>query len=150
MPRLFRLPGRFAKPTKRHVEDPRVGVSLNPALKGVPPVNTEQIGDVLVITLPSRLDAVGLAKIEREFSEAVANYKGKALADLSEVNFVASLALRMLLMSLKAVQPLGGDLRLCCLQPQIAEIFRKSRFDTLFKIYPDRDAALAAYAENKS
>jgi anti-sigma B factor antagonist len=33
------------------------------------------------------------------------------------------------------------------LQPQIAEIFRKSRFDTLFKIYPDRDTALEAYAE---
>ena len=41
----------------------------------------------------------------------------------------------MLLMSLKASQPQGGDLRLAGLQPQIAEIFRKSRFDTLFKIY---------------
>jgi len=45
----------------------------------------------------------------------------------------------------RQVQPLGGDLRLSGLQPQIAEIFRKSRFDTLFTIYPDRDAALAAY-----
>lgn len=105
----------------------------------------EHIGDVLVITLPSRLDAAGLAVIEQDFSKAVADHKGKALADMSEVNFVASLALRMLLMSLKAAQPLGGDLRLSGLQPQIAEIFRKSRFDTLFKIYPDRDSALAAY-----
>jgi anti-sigma B factor antagonist len=31
------------------------------------------------------------------------------------------------------------------MQPQIAEIFRKSRFDTLFKIYPDRATALEAY-----
>lgn len=106
----------------------------------------EHIGNVLVITLPSRLDAAGLALIEQDFSQAITEHQGKALADLSEVEFVASLALRMLLMSLKAVQPLGGDLRLCGLQPQIAEIFRKSRFDTLFKIYPDRDAALAAYA----
>jgi anti-sigma B factor antagonist len=109
-------------------------------------VNVEQNGDVLVIKLPGRLDAAGLSVIEREFSEAVAAHKGKVLADMSDVNFVASLALRMLLMNLKAVQPRGGDLRLAGLQPQIAEIFRKSRFDTLFKIYPDRDAALAAYA----
>ena len=86
------------------------------------------------------------AVIERDFSETVAAHKGKVLADMSDVNFVASLALRMLLMSLKAAQPHGGDLRLAGLQPQIAEIFRKSRFDTLFKIYADRDAALAAYA----
>jgi anti-sigma B factor antagonist len=109
-------------------------------------VNVEQIGDVLVITLPSRLDAAGLALIERDFSESVTNHRGKVLADMNDVNFVASLALRMLLMNLKAVQPQGGDLRLAALQPQIAEIFRKSRFDTLFKIYADRDAALASYA----
>ena len=109
-------------------------------------MNVEQIDDVLVIKLPSRLDAAGLSVIERDFSETVTAHKGKVLADMSDVNFVASLALRMLLMSLKAIQPQGGDLRLAGLQPQIAEIFRKSRFDTLFKIYPDRDAALAAYA----
>ena len=109
-------------------------------------MNVEQIDDVLVIKLPARLDAAGLAGIERDFSETVATHKGKVLADMSDVNFVASLALRMLLMSLKAIQPQGGDLRLAGLQPQIAEIFRKSRFDTLFKIYADRDAALAAYA----
>ena len=97
-------------------------------------MNVEQIGDVLVIKLPTRLDAAGLSVIERDFSETVAAHKGKVLADMSDINFVASLALRMLLMSLKAIQP------------QIAEIFRKSRFDTLFKIYADRDAALAAYA----
>ena len=54
--------------------------------------------------------------------------------------------LRMLLMGLKSAQPLGGDVRLCSLQPPVAEIFRKSRFDTLFKIYPDRAAGLASYA----
>ena len=97
-------------------------------------MNVEQIGDVLVIKLSTRLDAAGLSVIERDFSETVAAHKSKVLADMSDVNFVASLALRMLLMSLKAIQP------------QIAEIFRKSRFDTLFKIYADRDAALAAYA----
>ena len=97
-------------------------------------MNVAQIGDALVIKLPTRLDAAGLSVIERDFSETVAAHKSKVLADMSDVNFVASLALRMLLMSLKAIQP------------QIAEIFRKSRFDTLFKIYADRDAALAAYA----
>jgi len=109
-------------------------------------VNVEQIDDVLVIKLPSRLDAAGLSVIERDFSETVAAHKGKVLADMSDVSFVASLALRMLLMNLKSLQSHGGDLRLAGLQPQITEIFRKSRFDTLFKTYADRDAALAAYA----
>jgi anti-sigma B factor antagonist len=108
-------------------------------------VKSEQIDDVLVIELPPRLDAVGVAALEGELAETIASHRGKVLADMSQVNFVASLALRMLLTSLKSVQPLGGDLRLAGLQPQIAEVFRKSRFDTLFKIYPDRESALANY-----
>lgn len=109
-------------------------------------MNVELNGDVLVIELPARLDAVGVASIESKLSETISAHKGKVLADLGNVNFVASLALRMLLTNLKTVQQLGGDLRLAGLQPQISEIFRKSRFDTLFKIYPDRETALAAYA----
>jgi anti-sigma B factor antagonist len=108
-------------------------------------VNVEQIGDVLVIELPARLDAAGVAAVESQLNEMATAHQGKLLVDMSQVNFVASLALRMLLTNLKAVQPLGGDLRLAGLQPQIAEIFRKSRFDTLFKIYSDREAGVAAY-----
>lgn len=113
--------------------------------KGAFDVKSEQIDDVLVIELPARLDAVGVAALEGQLNEAVTAHRGKVLADMSEVTFAASLALRMLLTALRAAQPLGGDLRLAGLQPQIAEIFRKSRFDTLFKIYPDRESALAAY-----
>jgi anti-sigma B factor antagonist len=102
-------------------------------------------GDVLVITLPARLDAAALAGLQDEFASAVNQHQGNVLADMSQVTFVASLALRMLLMSLKAIQPNGGDLRVSGLQPQIAEIFRKSRFDTLFKLFPDRAAALASF-----
>ncbi len=116
-------------------------------MKGVPGVNTEQIDDVLVIELPARLDANTIAALEMKLNEQVMAHRGKVLADMSNVSFVASLALRMLLTGLKTVQPLGGDLRLAGLQPQIAEIFRKSRFDTLFTIYPDRATGLAAYRD---
>jgi anti-sigma B factor antagonist len=114
-------------------------------MKGVPGVKTEQIDDVLVIELPARLDANAIIDIEPALNDQITAHKGKILVDLSGVSFVASLALRMLLTSQKTVQPLGGDLRLAGLQPQIAEIFRKSRFDTLFTIYPDRAAALAGF-----
>jgi anti-sigma B factor antagonist len=110
-------------------------------------VKSAQIDDVLVVTLPSRLDAVGIAAIEEQFATSVTTYAGKVVVDMSQVDFVASLALRMLLINLRAVQPLGGDMRLSGLQPQIAEIFRKSHFDTLFKIYPDTDAAVASYQQ---
>lgn len=115
--------------------------------KGVLGVKSEQIGDVLVIELPNRLDAVGVSAVEKKFSEAVTAHKGITLVDMSHTEFVASLALRMLLTNHKEVKRLGGELVLCGLQPLIAETFRKSRFDTLFRIYPDRITALSTAAE---
>ena len=108
-------------------------------------MNTETIGDLLVITLPARMDAAGISKIEGDFGAAVKNHGGKVLVDMSGVEFVASLALRLLLTHLKESKQQGGDLRLSGLQPQIAEVFRKSRFDSLFTIYPDRETAVAEY-----
>ena len=105
----------------------------------------EQIGDILVITLPERLDAAGLAGVEAQFSALVAAHSGNVLVDMAQVAFLASLALRMLLMSLNAVRARGDDMRLCGAQPAVAEIFRKSRFDTLFSVYPDRAAGLSSY-----
>jgi len=105
----------------------------------------ETIGDVLVVTLPSRLDAAGLNDIETPFAELLQGHKGKVLVDLSKVQFMASLALRMLISSLKEVQLADGDMRLSGLQPHIAEIFRKTRFNTLFKIYADRSAGLTSF-----
>ena len=108
-------------------------------------MNNEQIGDVLVVTLPARLDATGVAEIESQLSQTLLAHKGKTLIDMGQVTFVASLALRMLLTNLRTLQEAGGDLRLSNLQPQIAEVFRKSRFDTMFKIYSDNESGLAAY-----
>lgn len=106
----------------------------------------ETLGNLLVVTLPLRLDATGLKDVEVPFTELVLGHKGNVLVDLSNVQFMASLALRMLITSLKDLQVSGGDMRLCGLQPPIAEIFRKTRFNTLFKIYSDRDAGIAAFA----
>ena len=43
----------------------------------------------------------------------------------------------------------GGDVRLCGMQPQVAEVFRKSRFEQLFTAYTDREAGLAAFQRER-
>jgi Anti-anti-sigma regulatory factor (antagonist of anti-sigma factor) len=99
-------------------------------------VKTDRVDDVLIISLPARLDAAGIAAIEHELAEMMNQHRGKVLADMSEVNFVASLALRMLLTNLRAVQAYGGDLVCVICNPQIAEIFRKSRLIRCSRFIP--------------
>lgn len=46
--------------------------------------------------------------IENDFSEQIAAHTGKVLVAMSDISFIAILALRMLLIHLKSLQPPGG------------------------------------------
>lgn len=105
-------------------------------------LNSELRDNVLIIRLPARMDAAAVRELEDPFAQTVANHNGPVLVDVSKVDFAASLALRMLMMNLKDQQGRGQDLRLFGLQPQIADVFRKTRFDTLFTIADDEETAL--------
>ena len=108
-------------------------------------LTTETRDNVLIVRLPARMDAAAVRELEAPFTEAVATHNGPVLVDASKVDFAASLALRMLMMNLKDQQGRGHDLRLFGLQPQIADVFKKTRFDTLFSIAEDEAAGLASY-----
>lgn len=106
-------------------------------------LQTETRDNVLIIRLPARMDAAAVRELEGPFTETIASHNGPVLVDVSKVDFAASLALRMLMMNLKDQQNRGQELRLFALQPQIADVFRKTRFDTLFTIADDEASGLA-------
>ncbi len=105
-------------------------------------LNSEVRDNVLIIRLPARMDAAAVRELEGPFTTAVTEHEGPVLVDVSKVDFAASLALRMLMMNLKDQQNRGYDLRLFGLQPQIADVFRKTRFDTLFAISDSEEEGL--------
>lgn len=86
-----------------------------------------------------------------DFAQALAPYlagcnaAGPALVvDLSRVQYISSIGLRVLMVAIKQVKPQGGRLVLAGLAPLVLEVFKISRFDLLFQIFPDSAAALAA------
>lgn len=110
-------------------------------------LNTETRDGVLIIRLPARMDAAAVRELEQPFADTLSAHNGKVLVDATKVDFAASLALRMLMMNLKDQQGRGHDLRLFGLQPQIADVFRKTRFDTLFTIADTEEAGLSGYTK---
>ena len=110
---------------------------------------TEMDDNVLIVRLPARMDAAAVRELEEPFAKTVAEHNGPVLVDVSQVDFAASLALRMLMMNLKDQQGRGHDLQLFGLQPQIADVFRKTRFDTLFTIADDEASGLEGLKQGK-
>ena len=61
--------------------------------------------------------------------------------DLSAVNYMSSVGLRVLMLVAKAAKPAGTPVAVAGLQPSLAEIFQISRFDKIFSIYADAETA---------
>jgi anti-sigma B factor antagonist len=67
------------------------------------------------------------------------------LLDLEGVEYLSSAGLGVLVSLLKKVKAGGGALKLCSLSPSIRELFEVMHLDTIFAIFPQREAALAAF-----
>ena len=70
----------------------------------------------------------------------------KLLLDFQNVDHLSSAALGMLINVNAKVKARSGELRLVNIKPQIMEVFQITQVTKLFKIMPDREAALASFS----
>jgi anti-sigma B factor antagonist len=66
----------------------------------------------------------------------------RLLLDLSNVRFLSSNALGILVSLKKKVDAAGGRLRLCGLEPDLLELLRITNLDRIFEMYESREEAL--------
>lgn len=93
------------------------------------------------VALKGRLDTPGVDRIETRFGAALAN-GGHGVVDLSEVTFLASLGIRMLITAAKSLERRGNRLVLVAPRPLIDQALRHSSVDQIIPVARDFDAAL--------
>ncbi len=64
------------------------------------------------------------------------------LLNFGNVQYLSSAALGKLINLKKKVGSVKGKLKLCCIHPDLLEVFRITRLDQVFEIYPDEQVAL--------
>ncbi len=102
-------------------------------------------GGVTKVALRGRLDTVGAEAIDLRFS-VIAGSKQAVVVDLSEVDFLASMGIRVLLTSAKAVQRKGGKLAMVVPEGNVLMVLKTAGMETLIPIFQDAEAAVAAVA----
>jgi len=96
------------------------------------------------ISLSGRLDVEGALKIDNEFTE-ITKLKKNVLVDLSEVPFIASLGIRTLVIGAKATSNNGGKMVLLNPQPNVEQVLRTTRVDTIMPIIRDSTAIATVF-----
>lgn len=90
-----------------------------------------------------RIDAAVAIQFKENMRGEAEGGASRVVLDLSNVEFIDSSGLGAIVASMKQ---LGSDRRLdlAGLQPFVEKVFRLTRMDTVFKLYPTLDDALSA------
>lgn len=106
-----------------------------------------QQADLRVVPLAGRIDAATAPSVNKAVRAAMAEGARQIVVELRDVTFLSSSGLRALLLLARELRREGGDLVLCALQPQVAEVFHLTGFDQIFQLHHTREEATAGFSK---
>jgi anti-anti-sigma factor len=94
------------------------------------------------LLLNGRMDIEGASAVDMKFS-VISGTEKKVIVDMSNVDFLASLGMRTLVLSAKSIASKGGKMVLLSPQPGVAKVLSTSGVDTVIPIATDLNTAIA-------
>lgn len=104
-------------------------------------ITESKAGSSNVAALHGRLDAGTVPAVEPRLL-GMLDAGAKLVADMTEVNYVSSAGLRLLLKAAKHAKSVGAAFALAAPQDSVREVLVISGFDKILQIHPTRDAAV--------
>jgi anti-sigma B factor antagonist len=96
-----------------------------------------------VITVEGELHVSTAPEFSTSLNAAIAEGKTAVVLDMTDVAFIDSTGLSVLLNALRRVTRRGGRLAIVCTNPTVLRLFEITRLDSTFDIHPDVDSAVA-------
>jgi anti-anti-sigma factor len=110
-------------------------------------IDCETLGNgIIKVNLSGRMDILGPQDIDLTFTKLTATPKALILVDMSEVSFLASLGMRILLSSAKALSNCGGKMAIYMPQATVLDVLEASGVSSLISVYEDLEEAMDALA----
>lgn len=97
--------------------------------------------DIVRARLCGRLDTVGVDRVETRFNAAVTAGGRDVIVDLSEVSFVSSMGVRLLITAARVQRSRGRRIVLYAATPLVAETLAMVALDRILPIVADEGAA---------
>jgi anti-anti-sigma factor len=102
-----------------------------------------KIDSTTILRLNGRIDAGNAQQVEGDLFQYLKS-DGRLALDFSQVNFISSAGLRILLMMAKKTKLMKGSLALFALPPVVKEVFDISGFSKILTIKENQTEALQA------
>jgi anti-anti-sigma factor len=108
-------------------------------------ISATRLDQTVVVSIVGSVDALTAGELDHYLSAQVDSGQKQIVADLSQVDFMASAGLRAILHALKESRQRGGDLRLAAARPGVDHTLKISGFSTILQSFPTVDQAVASF-----
>jgi len=105
----------------------------------------ERIGEVTLVSIRNELDASTAQRAKEAFGALIDGGAVRLVMDLSNLDYIDSAGLGVLVSTLKMLRARGGDLRLFGVKDSVKMIFDLTRLSRVFTIFPGKEEALASF-----
>jgi anti-anti-sigma factor len=108
-------------------------------------IQLEQLQHTLTISLAGSFDALTADQVKKYVGAWLDGGQQQVVLDLSQVDFMSSAGIRVLLGMTKKSRSMGGDLRLAAAQPGVQRTLALSGLVRVIKVYPSLEEAVDSY-----
>lgn len=108
-------------------------------------IRQEKKGEVIVLNVSGRLDATTATELESSLVPLIEKDGKKIVLDLEGLEYISSAGLRILLLGMKMIKKVSGQMVICEMRDHIREIFEIAGFLPIFTIVDTQDDALAKF-----
>lgn len=99
-----------------------------------------------IIHVQGRIDSETVPELEHQVLGMLTGDRRYLVLDFSELDYINSAGLRVLVMGYQRLTPLGGGVVVCGVKDYIAEVFDVSGYNRIFRMSPDLDQAIRELA----
>jgi len=103
----------------------------------------EKVGEVLVVAPEGQINSGNAAGIEADLLSHVEKGERRFVLDMSNLNYISSAGLRVVLVLAKRLKQASGALALCAMQPHVREVSDISGFLAILTVVDTRQEAVA-------
>jgi anti-sigma B factor antagonist len=101
-------------------------------------------GEVLILALTGRLDTETSGQLQEHWLKRIDEGDRWFVLDASDLAYVSSSGLRVLLIAAKRLKDPEGGIAVCGLAPRLQQVFEMTGFTTMFQVRPTREDAMQA------
>jgi anti-sigma B factor antagonist len=108
-------------------------------------VTSRELDGCTIVTVSGELDAHSAPVLQAELDPVTALAGARVVVDLTDVAFIDSTGLGVLVATLKHVREVDGHLHVVVSRPRVLKVFTLTGLDAVIALHPTLDGALAAF-----